>query len=198
MSLSTHRGPAIRWPRTGLERTKMRRNLGIIGATLATVAAIGISALRLTLTTAIPRSAQDHRLDPSADNTDIYAYSAPTPAGSVPWATPTTCESFCSLAGRPASIRSSGADHRALAAVWARFYARSFGKAQRDEARRRMLGTARRRCAEVAGISLAFRRFRPRPFPTEERKPRLCGAFATPRVGLEPTTLRLTAGCSAN
>jgi hypothetical protein len=30
------------------------------------------------------------------------------------------------------------------------------------------------------------------------RKPRVCGAFSTPRVGLEPTTLRLTAGCSAN
>src|SRR5215475_2671962 len=26
----------------------------------------------------------------------------------------------------------------------------------------------------------------------------ICGGFAAPRVGLEPTTLRLTAGCSAN
>src|SRR5881398_1732467 len=34
--------------------------------------------------------------------------------------------------------------------------------------------------------------------PSETEKPPTCGGFATPRVGLEPTTLRLTAGCSAN
>ena len=39
-----------------------------------------------------------------------------------------------------------------------------------------------------------------RPDDATERteKPRVCGAFLTPRSGLEPLTLRLTAGCSAN
>ena len=59
----------------------MRRNLGIIGATLATVAAVGI--------TAAPASADPSReaprimLDPSADNTDIHAFTAPDAQGKV-------------------------------------------------------------------------------------------------------------------
>jgi hypothetical protein len=33
---------------------------------------------------------------------------------------------------------------------------------------------------------------------SRQKKAREAGLFSTPRVGLEPTTLRLTAGCSAN
>jgi integrase len=49
--------------------------------------------------------------------------------------------SFCSLAGRRGvdPIEASQLTGHSLA-VWARHYARSFGKAQRDEARARMLG----------------------------------------------------------
>ena len=39
---------------------------------------------------------------------------------------------------------------------------------------------------------------RGRPSVRPRRISLLCRYFATPRVGLEPTTLRLTAGCSAN
>lgn len=48
--------------------------------------------------------------------------------------------SFCSLAGRRGVDPIEAAQITGHSpAVWARFYARSFGKAQRDEARRRML-----------------------------------------------------------
>jgi integrase len=48
--------------------------------------------------------------------------------------------SFCSLAGRRGVDPIEAAQITGHSpAVWARFYARSFGKAQREEARRRML-----------------------------------------------------------
>ena len=48
--------------------------------------------------------------------------------------------SFCSLAGRRGVDPIEAAQITGHSpAVWARFYARSFGQAQRDEARRRML-----------------------------------------------------------
>jgi integrase len=48
--------------------------------------------------------------------------------------------SFCSLAGRRGVDPIEAAQITGHSpAVWARFYARSFGKAPREEARRRML-----------------------------------------------------------
>jgi hypothetical protein len=53
----------------------------------------------------------------------------------------------------------------------AKFYARSFGKAQRQEARRRCSSTVSAPCADISG-----RLTRAGP-PGSNRKPRLCGAF---------------------